>query len=305
MKLKKCMSLSIVILIASTTDAGAQVTRSAINASGSETVAIAPEKIRLVMWIKAQAKDSDTATLALNEHKQRVREELEQLKADKSSIAFSVSRIGFLSDDPRSTRNYLQQQMIRAVGNQRGKPQALPAVCTAKCAVKADWILPTTDGEILAKLQVSLREQLVARDLAGEKNKANLTVAEQEVLDEIENNADRYFAASELIGNSAGTGPRIVFWARVPDGVMNAATAAAFKKATKQVQVLCDAAGVKQGELLSVNSPVNQMAESTLSRNVARQFPINFLADEAGAISSLSPDDLSATYTVNVTYSIQ
>ena len=63
-----------------------------VSASATETVTVKPEKLRLLMLIKAQGNDAKSALASMNEHKEFVKKELEGMKADKDSIVFSPIR---------------------------------------------------------------------------------------------------------------------------------------------------------------------------------------------------------------------
>ncbi|MEQ1824983.1 MAG: hypothetical protein ABL921_03525, partial [Pirellula sp.] len=128
-------------------------------------------------------------------------------------------------------------------------PEDIPTVVAAKCAVKAEWKLPTTDSDALALVPIQLKDQVTQRDLAGKGNKAKLAGEQQDQLEEME----RIMSEQGYGGQVEATGPQIVFLGRVADDVEKGAIKAAFDEANKKAKGFSAATGVKLGKLKSVS----------------------------------------------------
>ena len=285
-----------------------------ISATAIESVPVKPEKLRLLMLIKAQGSDAKSALASMNEHKEFVKKELEGMKADKDSIVFSPIRASTSDGDANgNSRRMMQMQMqMQMSGGRGGKattPKPLPTVYTVTCTLKADWPLPVKEGDALALLPVTLKEQIKSRDIAGEKNKPKLGKAEQEQLEEMDAMmSEQYSYGSE----QNGQGPSITFVATVPEDVQKKATAAAFKKAIKEIETASGATGVKLGKLTAVMTgsvPKDPTEAYAATYRAYGQSPnalsAGFLKEEATSVSDANADELAYVVSVLVSYNIE
>ncbi len=309
--------LSLCVFVSSTDWLWSQTTRSGVSGSATESINVKPDRIRLTMWMKAQATDSDEALKQLSEHRDRIRKELELLKADMSSVIFSDPRVTIFSVDSRSRTQQIQFQIQnRLNGNAQPKQIELPPLFDAFCALKADWQLPDSTPEVLGKLQMNLKDQINKRDFLGLKNKPTLNDEQEKYLSSFENsNSNTFVISSGDNGNTLASPPRIVFIARITPEMRKQVAQAAFKKATEQVDILCAAAGGKRGKLLSTagSSPFSlpsssmqaySTSEGIVSRS-SRTFPMALLLDEQSLVVGTSYDDLVFSGSVSVNYDIE
>lgn len=281
-----------------------------VSASATESVTVKPEKLRLLMLIKAQGNDAKSALASMNEHKEFVKKELEGMKADKDSIAFSPIRASTSDGDSNGNSRRMMQMQMQMSGGRGGKPSTpkpLPTVYTVSCTLKADWPLPVKEGDALALLPVTLKEQIKSRDLAGEKNKPKLGKAEQEQMEEMEAMMSEQYSYG---GEQNGQGPSITFVATVPEDVQKKATAAAFKKAVKEIETASGATGVKLGKLTSVTSasvpqdPTEMYAARAYGR-AQNVLSAGFLKEEGTSVTDANADELAYVVTVMVSYNIE
>ena len=228
------------------------------------------------------------------------------MKAMKESIAFSATRVSDGDGDPNASQmRSMQMQMMRAQGGGATEMPAPPKVFTATCALKAEWPLPVKEGDALAMLPASLKEQIATRDLAGEKNKPELSEADREQFEEMQAAmAERYSYQS----NDA-QGPQITFIALVNDDMNKRATEAAFKKAAKEAATLGAASGLKLGKLnqLSISNPSVDRSVFYPSGAYGNQqaIPASLLGDQTAIVSDSNPDELSLTVVVTTSYAIE
>lgn len=280
-----------------------------ITVSATESVPVKAERLRLVMIMKAKGADPKSAVMALSEHKQRVQKELEAMKAEKQSIEFTPSR---LSSDGNES-NQMQQMQMRMQMGQPGAAVAKvapPTVHTAVCAMKAEWALPSSDGDALALLPATLKEQIKARDLAGENNKPKLSKAAQEQLEELEGMVAESYSYSNSSEQQSLT---IQFVAAIPEDAKKKAISAAFAKATKEADALAQSTGQKRGKLLSLttDNPMTttyaQMAGSFGGYYAQGDHPVTLMAKFTDGLSVTSPnaDDLNISVSVAVVYGIE
>lgn len=282
-----------------------------ITVSATESVPVKAERLRLVMIMKAKGADPKSAVMALSEHKQRVQKELEAMKAEKQSIEFTPSRLASEGNES----NQMQQMQMR-MQMQMGQPGAAvakaapPTVHTAVCAMKAEWALPSSDGDALALLPATLKEQIKARDLAGENNKPKLSKAAQEQLEELEGMVAESYSYSNSGEQQSLT---IQFIAAIPEDAKKKAISAAFAKATKEADALAQSTGQKRGKLLSLttDNPMStayaQMVGSFGGYYAQGDNPVTMMAKFADGRSVTSPnaDDLNISVGVAVVYGIE
>ena len=279
-----------------------------VSASATESVTVKPEKLRLLMQIKAQGSDAKSALASMNEHKEFVKKELEGMKADKESIVFSPIRASTSDGDASgNSRRMMQMQMSGGRGGKPATPKPLPTVYAVTCTLKADWPLPVKEGDALALLPVTLKEQIKSRDIAGDKNKPKLGKAEQEQMEEMEAMMSEQYSYG---GEQNGQGPSITFIAKIPEDVQKKATAAAFKKAVKEIETASGATGVKLGKLTGVTSAsVSQdPSEIYATRGFGRSPNVlssGFLKEEGVSVSDVNADELAYVVTVMVSYNIE
>jgi uncharacterized protein YggE len=269
-----------------------------ISGTASESVPLKPEKLRLVMWVQSKGKDAKSAITALNEQKARVKKDLESMKSDSESVQFSASRVA--SDElGNQQRAMLRMQM-------QGKPNAkaakLPTVFLARCAVKAEWALPVSEGDALAILPANLLEQIKVRDLEGKNVKPMLDGDAQEQLDEMESMMQEQYYGSSPEAN----GPKILFVARIPLEVRERAFQSAFKNATEDAQMLSKASAIKLGKPIGISktpSPYDY-ALSSYGRGYMdpASMPAGFVDDSKEIVTASQPDELFFRVTVTIAY---
>lgn len=281
-----------------------------LSTSASETITLKPQKIRLNMWVKAQGSDMKSALKSLNDHKQRVQKDLLAMKADEASIAFSATRLaeGAGSQDPNMAR-YQQMMMMqmRASGGGAELPKT-PEVFTATAALKAEWTLPVQEGDALAVLPASLKQQIVARDIEGEKNKPELDEAQQEQMEEMQAQMEEQYGGYYGSDDSE-QGPSIMFVAEVTDAQVQAATKAAYEAAVKKAESLVAATGLKLGSLRAVSSHLSEHEYFTQARYYQSQygssgFPSGLTGSSENTVTGQNVDDLVMPVTVSVSYAI-
>jgi uncharacterized protein YggE len=276
-------------------------------AGGSGFVSVKPEKLRLLMQVKAQGKDAKAAILALSSHKERVKKELETMKADTASIVFSSTAVSSGSDDEESAQmRRMQMQMRRANGGEESGGE-LPSIVTASCVLRAEWPLPVQEGDALAILPTTLREQLASRDIAGDKNKPEWSEAEQEKLEEMETMLREEYGF--FSSDSEGERVRIDFIADASDEDVKTAIAEAYKRATGEASSLAAATGVKLGKLkgLTNSSNLDQMESYPMMRYQYSSGVPAILAQlqNEKSIASDSADGLKVAASVTLVYEIE
>lgn len=269
-----------------------------ISGTATERVPLKPEKLRLVMWVQAKGKDPKSAITALNEQKARVKKDLESMKADSESVQFSASRVA--SDENGNPQRAMMRMQMQ--GRPNAKAAKPPAVFLARCAVKAEWALPVSEGDALAILPANLLDQIKSRDLEGKNVKPMLDGDAQEQLDEMESMMQEQYYGSIPDAN----GPRILFVARIPLEVRERAFQSAFKSATEDAQMLSKASAIKLGKPIGVSktpSPYDY-ALSSYGRGYMdpTSMPAGFIDDSEEIVTASQPDELFFRVTITIAY---
>jgi uncharacterized protein YggE len=278
-----------------------------LTSTATESVTIKPAKIRLVMWIKAQGKDAKSALIALNAHKEKVKKELASMKADADSITFSSSRIGSGNEDQQQRMIQMQMRAMRSAGGE-SSPAPMPKVVTATCALKAEWPLPVQEGDALALLPASLGEQITARDLAGEKNKPELSESEQEQMDEMQKLMEEQYGGY-YGSNGEEKGPNIQFVATATEAEVATVTKKAFETAVSRANSAAQATGVKLGKLNTVSvqpsDAVDEMSNYMRYSGMSSVLPPAFQESKTNEVVSTYADELKYSVIVSLAYNLE
>ncbi len=267
--------------------------------TATERISVKPDKLRLVMWVKGQGKDTKSAIASLTEQKAKVKKELEAMKATADSIVFTAPRVG-----PDNQQENGARMVMRMQGRPGAKPVAPPVVFAARVMVKAEWDLPVKEGDALAILPANLLEQIKNRDLEGTKAKASLDDDEQEQMDEIDALMQEQYYSQEP---SSGR-PRIEFVTTVTEDEIQKAYEKAFAKATEDAKSLAKAGNVKIGKLRGASkSPRSEytIPQPYYSRGYGEEFPTSFIKDSPNVVSASNPDELSLTVGIDLVYEIE
>src|SRR5437588_4537145 len=225
-----------------------------IHATGQYELKLKPQKLRMTIAVQTEGANAKSALESFVAHKERVKKELVAMKADEASIEFGTTLVsGSVAGMPAEAQPYEAQyiaQIARAAPNVNTAD--IPTIVHAVARVRAEWPLPTSDPDALALLPESLREQVKARDLMGEKNKAKLEGRQQEKLDE--------FQAAVQANGGASLSSEVtpvftaLFVAKVDDDTRKKAVKAAYDRAVAQAELLATATGHKIGELVTLRS---------------------------------------------------
>lgn len=281
-----------------------------IQVSGSHGVLLKPEKLRLQMVVRAEGTDAKQAIKQLAQHKERVRKELLELKAEEASIEFGAPRftpttLG-MSDAMSSgqLRRYLRNMDMDAK-----KLEGLPTIYNVVATLKVDWVLPTANVDAIALLPEGLKEQVMQRDLVGAKNKSAIDAAMQERLDEIKT------LMTDQLGmdvDDASSAPiRIVFVAKLTPSQRQENLKKALEAAQQEASEIALASGVTLGPLERIASRPTAPGLDWAAR--ARQMNGWFggmedtelpyaPAEASDEVTAESPDELRSTSTLTVIY---
>jgi uncharacterized protein YggE len=221
-----------------------------IHASGQQEVKLAPKKLRMTLNIRAEGADAKSAIEAFVKHKERVKKELLEMKADEASIEIGAPQLSTnipgMPDQWSSYAPRIYAQTQRAAGvHDASQP---PKVYVAVSVVKAEWPLPTTDADALALLPETLKEQITSRDLVGQKNKAKLDKAQQEKIDELKAAMQENYAGSTEETQQF----TVLFVADVDEQSRKQALKTAYDRAVAQAETLASVSGHKLGDLVSL-----------------------------------------------------
>lgn len=274
-----------------------------LSSSGTESIPVKPTKIRLVMWVKAEGVDAKSAIKALAAHRTRVAKELAAMKAEEASIEFSAAQVSSGDDDNESNARYMRRSMMQIMqqNGQDVSEMSLPITYTAKAAVKAEWTLPVSDSDALALLPATLTAQIEARDLAGEKNKAELDAAAKEKMEEMQAMMNEqmggYYSSSEENSNK----PKIMLVGEISDEMTKAALKKAYENAVGEAQMIAAASGQKLGKLKSVTRFDNDRYSDMISYDMygrSSQFPRSLTKPDSQQVVGETAEDLKLTETV-------
>lgn len=280
---------------------------STLVATGQHEETLAPQKLRLTLTIQAEGADATTAVRKLAEHKKKVQQELVALKADEGSIQFGATKVSSgTAGLSAEMQHYAPRVFSQFAGQTPGvDAENLPKVSTATTTVRADWPLPTTDFDALALLPEALQEQVKARDLRGEKNKAELDEAQREKLEEMQT------AMQEQMGyygdDDSDSQFGILFVTTIDDEARKKAMKAAYDEALKQAEMLASVTGKELGELVSLRAHDASAATSAAAVYASMYSPygVPSVAHVApGEVVAESPDELKLNVRVEAQFNL-
>lgn len=271
--------------------------------NASESTALAPEGIRLVMRIHVMGKDAKSAVKSLNEQKEIVRKELVGMNAQAESIRFSSTDISSGMSGGMSGRMYRSMQMGDG-DEDESKEDATPKMFGASCWTSAKWTLPAKEGDAIAMLPAMLKQQIAARDLEGKKRKPDL---EPEQLEQYEQMM-KVMQQQMSYGGEDAQATKIEFFASVSKDVAKAAFSKAFEKAKVKAQNLSDAASIKLGKINMITTQSDDSMQQVMYaawRSSQTPGPEAWLADSGDVEYSPSLDSLKYTVGVWISYNIE
>jgi uncharacterized protein YggE len=280
-----------------------------IHATGQHEIKLAPQKLRLSLAIRAEGADAKSAIESFVQHKERVKKELVEMKADETSIEISSPQLsGSMAGIPQEWTSYAPRFLQPPPTPGEPGAAGMPKVFVATAQLKAEWPLPTTDADALAMLPETLKEQIAARDLTGKKNKAKLDAAQQEKIEELQAKMQEAMAyASSDDGQSFS----VLFVAKADDHTRRQGIKAAYDRAVAEAELLATATGHKLGDLVSlrcdlapsmgVGDVTSPYAAAMASYQAANMYP-NQSANEAAL--STNPAGLKISVKVDVAFAI-
>lgn len=217
----------------------------------SHDTLLVAEKIRVLLMIKVESRDSKKALNALAEHQEKVKKEFINLGAIESAIDFTIPTISMGVpgiDDPEAARKRAKQQSAQLRNlNVRGRLQneevnedaELPIVFSAASRATAEWSLSLDDKNSNVLLPSKIRASIDAHDLRGKNIRVVLSEDEQKVLNPL--------ISSSSIYSSERTIPEVilVYVARPSESLELEIAREAFKKASNQANSLAGILGRK------------------------------------------------------------
>lgn len=272
--------------------------------NASESVALAPEGIRLVMRIQVTGKDAKSAIKAINEQKETVRKELVGMNAQADSIRFSATDLSSGMSGGMNARMYRSMGAIGGDDEDESKEDTMPKMFGASCWASAKWALPAKEGDAIAMLPAMLKQQIAARDLEGKKRKPDL---EPEQLEQYEQMM-KMMQQQMSYGGEDSQATKIEFFASVSKDVSKTAFNKAFEKAKVKAQNLGDAAGIKLGKINMITSQSDDSMQEVMYgawRGSQMPGPEAWLQDSEDVEYSTSLDALKYTVGIWISYNIE
>lgn len=268
-----------------------------VTAAGKVTVKQMPTTLRMRIQFKESGKDIVEALKNMTDRRAAATATLIKLGAVKESIRTGTPTMP--ADDPQAAR--MMAMMARNNPGGSTKKKKGPAKVSLIADVSAEWPLDDGNPEELLKAVQSIKDKVVAADLAGQSGKKKLTPEEQEEMEEMEMLQQEYGDRGEQkVGE-----PQFVFAARIPEDAAQQARAAAFHKATRQAEQLVAAAGKKLGKLRGLQSS-GDTGEDYNQYRYGSESVENELSEPSDELQRLSPvfGPVSFTFAIHATFDI-
>ena len=216
---------------------------STISTSGSVTINIKPERLRMYVQVAGGGKTLKDALANLKKHYQAAVPRLEKMGANKDSISMGTPTIAGQVDSDK------MNMMIRAHLGKSKPDKKGPKVYQVTASLTAEWPLTTDKPEELLLFVDNLTEQIGKIDLTGKKDKKELSPEEQELLEEMDGSVTEFTISSNDDDDAKPGQPHFVYVGTVTEEQVDKAMREAFAQAKQEAQRLARVAEVKLGPL--------------------------------------------------------
>ena len=289
-----------------------------VSVTSAHEVALAPEKIRLQMLVRAESREAENAVQLLKKQQERVTKELTTLDAISSSIEFTAVTVSVGTpglEDPDIAKRMVRQQaaqmaqMRNNIPGLRGQIPAaaaeeqnteLPQIFTATTALSAEWSLTSGLDEKAILFPSKLKLVIDEKDFKGKKLKETLDPEELNLIQSL-------LGVNVYTNSNRQPELQLVYTAKLSDSQEAEALGVAFKKAQAQAEMLAKASGRKLGAMQSISS--NWV---DLPRNYAQAFtqtsysPMAALAKRnLREVTSEDPSSLRQSVSVTVSFVLE
>jgi len=231
-----------------------------VSGNGVVTISRQPETMRVTVAVQGKGATLKDALAAVKARTEAAKKQVVTLGADKDSIKIDTPKINTQQADQqqamvrRQMQRAMMQQMNKAKkGGKKDKEPAKPAEPVLVAAMfTAEWKLDSKTPEDLLIAVHGLQEKIKGADLAGMKEAEKLSPEQEEMLEEMEQQAEMM----NSYGNETPKPgePIFMFVSRIPEAEREKAIAEAFQKAKTQASKLAKAAGTELGALKSLSA---------------------------------------------------
>lgn len=213
-----------------------------VSANGSAALQRQPKEMVMHVELLARGKSLKEAIANLKTRRETALAQLKTLAADMDSVKFDNPTTSSALGQAQQQMQQMILQRVRASGGPVPAGLKTPESTTVTMGLTARWKLNGEDiSELLEQID-ALKKRIEAADLAGAKDKEELSAAEQELLEEAGSfNIDPYSGEE---ATPPGT-PQFAFVATITDAERQEALQQAYKKAERSATELAAAAGMK------------------------------------------------------------
>jgi len=260
-----------------------------VSSTGTETVKLKPDELRLTIQLTEKGPAIKEVLAKLKARCDAAKLQIGQLAASKESVAVTEPVVS--SDDAERERQMQMMAMRSARGGRLPKGLEKPKSVTLTANLSASWPLAGKSAEATLIFAHEIQTKVEAADLAGLKEKKQLTPEEEELA------AEAAQFGSYSVGSEPSPGqPQFFFVGRISEERLNEATTAAFAKAKSQAQRLAKAAGSELGKLSSLSSHSTQDETAAYSRYGGMPYEMMRLARLGGGDSDAGQEAVSPTF---------
>lgn len=233
-----------------------EATRTVLNASGTSSVQLKPEIVRIAIPLYAHTLTAAESLDLIRQRKESAKSRVQALSCIPDSIQFGSVTVE--SNDGDLKLNSSSIRMLGAMGNDIDVEE-LPVLTTARVDMTADWTLPAGADEeavlgIVEQLVLELREQ----DVTGKEDRPEFSPKVEEAVKQLQMQTRSY------ISNANRNDLEEIRYAFVAIPTLERqqeAVRAAFADAKIQIDAMADAVG------LTLRQPIMVSSSSSLRNN--------------------------------------
>ncbi len=290
-----------------------------LSVTASHEIKLDPIKVRLVLPVRVETRESDSILKTLKVHEKQVKKELLAIGVPATEIGFSTPLVtaGVPGvENPEAARNAVRQQAIQMrnmnpqLKNQFPIPAVyaiddfdLPIVYSADTILTVDWKLENGLDEAAILLPSKLKMLIEEKGFSGKQLREVLSAEETKLIEPLMGNQAYYAQQNRLKDN------RLFYVAEMTDEQERAAFVESVKKATAQANVLAQSAGLRLGKLKSIHripvvDPMALQANNWILEQTGANVTVNRVKNDR-EVTNVDSNGLKRTLTVNMVFEVE
>jgi uncharacterized protein YggE len=293
---------------------------SGLSVTVSHEAKLAPKKVRLLLPVRVESRESETVLKTLKGHQEAVKKQLVAFGVPAESIEFSEPNITASVpgvENPEAARKAVRQQAIQTRNmNPQMRAQFpipavdaiddfdLPIVYAAECNLTVDWKLDNGLDEKALLLPSRVKMLMDEKGFSGKQFREVLSAEEEKLIEPLMGN-NSYYVQNTLMNYQ-----RLFFVGEMSEDIEKAAIAAAAKKGRAEATLMAESAGLKLGKLRSIqkSTPMDALIQQQAIAVQYMQYGANVPPTKEKndrEVANVAPNALRRIVSVNMVFDFE